>query len=93
MGLVNAVVPHDQLDAEVDALVRRDHGDAARPRSPSPSARSTPTPSTIRGIAGMGMQALQLYYDTEEIARKACAPSTRSASRSSASSRNSCRHG
>ena len=55
MGLVNTVVPHDELDAEVArwcAEIMRAQPDGA---SRSPSALSTWTPSIMRGIAGMGM--------------------------------------
>ncbi len=65
MGLVNAVVPHDQLDAEVDRW-------CAEILDKSPTAiaiakRSFNADSdSIRGIASLGMQALALYYDTPE---------------------------
>ncbi len=65
MGLVNKVVPHDQLDAEVmrwcDEIMEK-----------SPTAISIAKKSfnqdseSIRGISAMGMQALSLYYGTEE---------------------------
>ena len=65
MGLCNAVVPDDQLEAEVDAwcaeLVKR-----------SPTAIMLAKKSFncdtdhIKGIGGMGFAALKLYYDTEE---------------------------
>jgi len=65
MGLVNAVVPHDQLDAEVARWC-----DEIRERSPTALAiakRSFNADTDhIRGIAGMGMQALSLYYQSEE---------------------------
>jgi 2-ketocyclohexanecarboxyl-CoA hydrolase len=65
MGLVNAVVPHDQLDAEVAKW-------AAEINEKSPTAiaiakRSFNADSdNIRGISGMGMQALHLYYQSDE---------------------------
>lgn len=65
MGLVNAVVPHDQLDAEVEKWV-------AEIMEKSPTAIAIAKRSfnmdseNIRGIAGMGMYALSLYYDTDE---------------------------
>ncbi len=65
MGLVNAVVPHAQLDAEVDRW-------CADLMERSPTALSIAKRSfnadteSIRGIANLGMQALSLYYQTEE---------------------------
>ena len=65
MGLANIAVPHDELDAEVDRwceeLLER-----------SPTALTLAKRSfnmdteSIRGISSMGMQALSLYYDTDE---------------------------
>ena len=65
MGLVNAVVPDDQLDAEVarwcaEIMERSPTAIAIAKRSFNADTES------IRGIGGMGMQALELYYDTEE---------------------------
>lgn len=65
MGLVNAVVPHDELDAEVDRwcaeLVQRS------PTAISLAKRSfNADTENIRGIASLGMAALSLYYDTDE---------------------------
>ncbi len=65
MGLVNAVVPDDELDAEVARW-------CAEIMEKSPTAiaiakRSFNMDSEgIRGIASMGMYALKMYYDTEE---------------------------
>lgn len=65
MGLVNAVVPADQLDAEVEKW-------CAEIMQMSPTAiaiakRSFNADSdSIRGIGGLGMQALSLYYGTAE---------------------------
>jgi len=65
MGLVNCVVPHDQLDVEVDRW-------CAELMEKSPTAISIAKRSfnadteSIRGIGSLGMQALSLYYDTEE---------------------------
>ncbi|GAB4347791.1 MAG: 1,4-dihydroxy-2-naphthoyl-CoA synthase [Oricola sp.] len=65
MGLVNAVVPDDQLDAEVDRW-------CAEIMEKSPTALAIAKRSFnmdsehIRGIASMGMYALSLYYDTDE---------------------------
>ena len=65
MGLVNKVVPHEELDAEVAKW-------CAEIMEKSPTAiaiakRSFNADSdSIRGIGGLGMQALSLYYDTDE---------------------------
>ncbi|MBB4287441.1 2-ketocyclohexanecarboxyl-CoA hydrolase [Roseospira goensis] len=65
MGLVNAVVPTADLDAEVARW-------CAEILDKSPTALAIAKRSfnmdseTIRGIAGMGMYALRLYYDTDE---------------------------
>ncbi|MGE4281162.1 MAG: 2-ketocyclohexanecarboxyl-CoA hydrolase [Magnetospirillum sp.] len=65
MGLVNTVVPHDELDAEVTRWC-----DEIMEKSPTAIAiakRSFNMDSeNIRGIAGMGMYALSMYYDTDE---------------------------
>jgi 2-ketocyclohexanecarboxyl-CoA hydrolase len=65
MGLVNAVVPHDQLDAEVQKWC-----DEIMEKSPTALAiakRSFNMDTAHQsGIAGMGLYALKLYYDTEE---------------------------
>lgn len=65
MGLANIAVPHDELDAEVDRwcgelLERSPTALALAKRSFNADTES------IRGISSMGMQALSLYYDTEE---------------------------
>jgi 2-ketocyclohexanecarboxyl-CoA hydrolase len=65
MGLVNVVVPHDQLDAEVarwcaELLERSPTAIAIAKRSFNADSEN------IRGIGGMGMQALSMYYGTEE---------------------------
>jgi 2-ketocyclohexanecarboxyl-CoA hydrolase len=65
MGLVNKVVTPDELDAEVGRW-------CAEILECSPTAiaiakRSFNADSdNIRGIGAMGMQALSLYYQTEE---------------------------
>ncbi|MDP6709454.1 MAG: enoyl-CoA hydratase-related protein [Alphaproteobacteria bacterium] len=65
MGLVNKVVPDDELDDEVAAWCAE-----LNLRSPTAIAiakRSFNADSdSIRGIGGLGMWALRLYYDTEE---------------------------
>ncbi|MNT35528.1 1,4-Dihydroxy-2-naphthoyl-CoA synthase [compost metagenome] len=65
MGLVNAVVPADQLDAEVQKWC--DEILALSPTAIAIAKRSFNADSdSIRGIGGLGMQALALYYGTEE---------------------------
>jgi 2-ketocyclohexanecarboxyl-CoA hydrolase len=65
MGLVNKVVPDDQLDAEVEAWCKE-----LVERSPTAIAiakRSFNADSdNIAGIGALGMQALKLYYDSAE---------------------------
>jgi 2-ketocyclohexanecarboxyl-CoA hydrolase len=65
MGLVNAVVPDEKLDEEVAAWTAE-----LAQRSPTAIAiakRSFNADSeNIRGIGGLGMQALRLYYETDE---------------------------
>jgi 2-ketocyclohexanecarboxyl-CoA hydrolase len=65
MGLVNAVVPHDQLDVEIQKWC-----DEIAEKSPTALAiakRSFNMDTAHQaGIAGMGLYALKLYYDTEE---------------------------
>lgn len=65
MGLVNAVAPHDQLDEEVgrwcaEIMAKSPTAIAIAKRSFNADSES------IRAIASMGMQALSLYYDTDE---------------------------
>lgn len=64
-GLVNAVVPAAELDAEVDRWVAE-----LMDRSPTALAMAKVSfnadSESIRGISAMGMRALSLYYDTEE---------------------------
>lgn len=65
MGLVNTVVPHDQLDAEVEKW-------AAEIMAKSPTAiaiakRSFNADSeNIRAIGQLGFESLALFYDTDE---------------------------
>ncbi|MEM7255141.1 MAG: enoyl-CoA hydratase-related protein [Pseudomonadota bacterium] len=65
MGLCNAVVPDAELDAEVERWCEE-----LNRRSPTAIAlakRSFNADSeNIRGIGSMAMQALKLYYDTDE---------------------------
>jgi 2-ketocyclohexanecarboxyl-CoA hydrolase len=65
MGLVNAVVPDDQLDAEVERwcaelLARSPTALALAKRSLNADTEH------IRGLSSLGMQALALYYRSEE---------------------------
>ena len=65
MGLVNAVVPMAELDAEVDRWCQEIL--AMSPTAISIAKRSFNADSdSIRGSGGLGMQALALYYGTEE---------------------------
>lgn len=65
MGLVNKVVPHEELDAEVDRW-------CAELAEKSPTAiaiakRSFNADSeNIRGIGALGFEAVRLYYGTDE---------------------------
>ena len=65
MGLVNAVVPRDQLDTEVQRWC-----DEIMEKSPTAIAiakRSFNMDTAHQaGIAGMGLLSLKMYYDTEE---------------------------
>jgi 2-ketocyclohexanecarboxyl-CoA hydrolase len=65
MGLVNTVVAADQLDAEVDKWCQEIL--ALSPTAIAIAKRSFNADSdSIKGIGGLGMQALSLYYSTEE---------------------------
>jgi 2-ketocyclohexanecarboxyl-CoA hydrolase len=65
MGMVNAVVPHDQLDAEVDKWCAE-----IKERSPTAIAIAKRSfnadTEQLRGISALGFEALALYYGTEE---------------------------
>lgn len=65
MGLVNKVVPHDELDAAVDEWT-----DIIGQRSPTALAlakRSFNADSdNIRGISMMALNSVKLFYDTDE---------------------------
>lgn len=65
MGLVNAVAPDDRLDGEVDAWCAE-----LNQRSPTAIAIAKRSfnadTDSIRGIGGLGFQALRLYYETAE---------------------------
>jgi 2-ketocyclohexanecarboxyl-CoA hydrolase len=67
MGLVNKVVPEDELDAEVDAwcaklVLRSPTAIALAKRSFNADTEN------IRGIGALGFVGLSLYYETEESA-------------------------
>ncbi|WP_454735194.1 2-ketocyclohexanecarboxyl-CoA hydrolase [Cupriavidus necator] len=65
MGLINAVVPVEQLDAEVDKWCQEIL--AMSPTALAIAKRSfNADTDSIRGIGGLGMQALALYYGTAE---------------------------
>jgi 2-ketocyclohexanecarboxyl-CoA hydrolase len=65
MGLVNKVVPADRLDAEVEAWCQEIL--ALSPSAIAIAKRSFNADSeNIRGIGALGLEALALYYDTEE---------------------------
>src|SRR6201993_2450046 len=65
MGLVNKVVPADQLDAEVEAWCQEIL--ALSPTAIAIAKRSFNADSeNIRGIGALGLEALALYYNTEE---------------------------
>lgn len=65
MGLINTIVPDDQLDAEVQSWC-----DQINLRSPTAIALAKKSfnadSESIRGVGGLAMQALRLYYNTEE---------------------------
>jgi 2-ketocyclohexanecarboxyl-CoA hydrolase len=65
MGLCNVVVPHDKLDEEVAKWC--EELNAKSPTAIAIAKRSFNADSeSIRGIGALGMQALALYYQTEE---------------------------
>jgi 2-ketocyclohexanecarboxyl-CoA hydrolase len=65
MGLVNAVVPADKLDAEVDAWCQEIM--AKSPTALAIAKRSFNADSEqIRGIGILGFQSLKAYYESEE---------------------------
>lgn len=67
MGMVNAVVPQDQLDAEVAKWC-----DEINEKSPTAIALAKKSfnvdSEMIRGMGGLAMHALKLYYETDESA-------------------------
>ncbi|KAF0112742.1 MAG: 2-ketocyclohexanecarboxyl-CoA hydrolase [Rhodospirillaceae bacterium] len=65
MGLCNAVVPHDQLDAEIDRWCAEIL--AKSPTALAIAKRSFNADSEhIRGIGALGLQAVSLFYQTAE---------------------------
>lgn len=65
MGLVNKVVPPEQLDAEVEQWCREVL--ALSPTAIAIAKRSFNADSeNIKGIGALGFEALALYYDTDE---------------------------
>ena len=67
MGLVNAVVPAAELDAEVDKCVRPTFCDErARPRSRIAKRSFNADSENLRAIGALGFEALALFYGTEE---------------------------
>jgi 2-ketocyclohexanecarboxyl-CoA hydrolase len=65
MGLCNAVVPHGQLDAEIDLWCCEILEKSPTAIAIAKSSFNAATDS-IRGIGSLGFQALSLYYQTEE---------------------------
>ncbi len=65
MGLCNAVVPHDQLDQEVDKWCAEILEKSPTAIAIAKSSFNAATDS-IRGIGSLGFQALSLYYQTDE---------------------------
>lgn len=65
MGLINTVVPHDELDSEVEKWCAEI--EALSPTAISIAKKSFNLDSeSIRGISAMGMQALSLFYESAE---------------------------
>ncbi|MPZ44719.1 MAG: 1,4-dihydroxy-2-naphthoyl-CoA synthase [Betaproteobacteria bacterium] len=65
MGLCNAVVPHDQLDQEIDKWCAEILEKSPTAIAIAKSSFNAATDS-MRGIGSLGFQALNLYYQTEE---------------------------
>jgi 2-ketocyclohexanecarboxyl-CoA hydrolase len=65
MGLANAAVPHDQLDAEVDRWTAELLEKSPTALAFAKSSFNADTDS-IRRIGALGMHALSLYHETEE---------------------------
>jgi 2-ketocyclohexanecarboxyl-CoA hydrolase len=65
MGLVNVVVPHAELDREVDRWAQEILGKSPTALALAKRSFNADT-ENIRGISNLGMQALSLYYATDE---------------------------
>ena len=65
MGLVNKVVPDEELDTEVAQWCAELLEKSPTALTIAKRAFNADTES-IRGISGLGMQTVSLYYDTEE---------------------------
>jgi 2-ketocyclohexanecarboxyl-CoA hydrolase len=65
MGLVNKVVAHDQLDAEVDQWCKEINMMSPTALTIAKRSFNSDTES-IRGISFMGIQTVKHYYQTEE---------------------------
>ena len=65
MGMVNCVVPHAELDAEVDRWCKEIL--ALSPTAIAIAKRACNADSdSIRGISALGMQAVKLFYESRE---------------------------
>ena len=65
MGLANVVVPHDRLDEEVATWCAEIMGKSPTALAIAKRSFNADT-DHIGGIGNLGMQALALYYDTDE---------------------------
>jgi 2-ketocyclohexanecarboxyl-CoA hydrolase len=65
MGLINSVVPHDELDAEVAQWCAEIAGMSPTAISFAKRSFNADTES-IRGLSSIAMQGLALYYGTDE---------------------------
>lgn len=65
MGLANAVVPDDELDAEVDRWCQEILGKSPTAIAIAKSSFNADT-AHINGISRMGMQTVKLFYGTDE---------------------------
>lgn len=65
MGLANVVVPNDELDAEVQRWCQEILGNSPTALAIAKRSFNADT-SHIAGLSSMGMQAVKLFYGTEE---------------------------